>query len=135
MSTPRTLMKLPPEFLQFLKFSTVGTSNSLIHYVVFLFMFRIFAINYLIACCMGYAAGLTNSFFWNRRWTFRYAGESDRATLARFVIINLTALCSTLAFLFLLVNGFEIREEFAQFFTIGVSMMINFLGNKYWTFR
>lgn len=91
--------------VQFVKFGTVGLSNFAISYSVYYLLFsyetgsRLFGFegfDAVIANTVGYIAGILNSFFWNRLWTFKTDEQS--ASSSRFVpFILLNLLCLSLS--------------------------------------
>ena len=120
--------------LQFVKFSLVGVLNTGIHYVVFLLLYKCFEIYFLLASAIGYCMGLINSFFMNRVWTFRSKTMRKKTQFMKFVIVNLLAMLINLGTLGILKVIFNVAPEFGQAISIGSAMIVNFLGNKYWTF-
>jgi len=120
---------------QFIKFSIVGLINTGIHYTVFLLFYRIVSINYLIASVMGYCCGLLNSYLMNRKWTFNSGAVDKKNEFFKFIAVNVTALGINVASLRLLVESLGIKPEISQLASIGLSLIVNFIGNKYWTFR
>lgn len=120
---------------QFVKFSIVGVINTGIHYAAFLLLYRIVNINYLIASVMGYCCGLLNSYLMNRKWTFNSGAVAKQNEIIKFLVVNVTALGINVASLRLLVESLGIKPEISQLASIGFSLVVNFIGNKYWTFR
>ncbi|MEZ4599303.1 MAG: GtrA family protein [Syntrophotaleaceae bacterium] len=121
--------------IQFIKFSLIGFVNTGLHYLVFLFLFGLFGVHYLIASTTGYGVGLMNSFILNRKWTFSRAGGKKQVEFGRFLIVNLAALLINLGILKYLVQNRNWLPEMSQLLAIAFSMSLNFIGNKFWTFR
>ena len=120
---------------QLLKFCLVGAFNTGIHYGVFLALLRLFGVHYLISSAAGYSCGVVNSFIWNKLWTFQVRGTRKDIEFAKFVLVNIVSLLINLGALKGFVTIFGIRPEWGQVFAIGFAMVVNFLGNKFWTFR
>lgn len=120
---------------EFLRFSLVGVLNTVIHYVVFLFLLRVLSVNYFFSSGIGYLAGLTNSYLMNRKFTFRVSHEKSLGEAGRFLVVNAAALGVNLGAMRILVGNVGIIPEIAQVLAIAVSYATNFLGNKFWTFR
>ena len=120
---------------QFIKFSIVGLINTGIQYAVFLLLYRMVNINYLIASVMGYCCGLLNSYLMNKKWTFNCESVAKQNELIKFIVVNVVALGVNVVSLSLLVESLGIAPEISQLASIGYSLVVNFLGNKYWTFR
>ena len=120
---------------QFMAFCLIGVVNSTIHYVVFLFLFRVLGGPMLPASGLAYGCGLLNSYFMNRHWTFRSVQRRSISEFARFTLVNVVALATNLVGLQVLVDRGGWRPELAQIVAIGASLVINFAGNRWWTFR
>jgi putative flippase GtrA len=73
------------------RFSIVGVSNTLIDAALFFALTQALAAPILPAKWLSYSAGLANSFFWNRRWTFRAEINTARAA-PQFLALNLVGL-------------------------------------------
>jgi putative flippase GtrA len=119
---------------QFIKFAVVGVLNSAIQYLVFLFLYGLTGTQYLLASIIGYAAGMTNSYILNRRWTFGSRNQKLLAELGKFVAVNLISLGANLGLLYLLVSAGIMAPQWAQVLAIGGSTLVNFVLNKIWTF-
>jgi putative flippase GtrA len=120
---------------QFIIFSVVGLINTGIHYCVFLFLYKLINVNYLIASVVGYSCGLLNSFILNKKWTFKTINVRKDIELIKFVIVNVVALAVNIIGLRFFVEVMGIKPEISQIGAIGFSLVTNFVGNKYWTFR
>lgn len=120
---------------QFIIFSLIGLINTGIHYCVFLIFYRFVNFNYLIASVIGYSCGLLNSFILNKKWTFKTINVRTDIELAKFIIVNVLALGVNIIGLRFFVEVMGIKPEIGQIGAIGFSLVTNFLGNKYWTFR
>ena len=57
--------------VQFVKFGIVGVSNTLLTFVVYTLLLKVFGVWYLAASAIGFVVGAINGFLLNRRWTFR----------------------------------------------------------------
>jgi putative flippase GtrA len=117
---------------QFLVFSLIGLLNTAVHLCVFLLLFRAFGVPMLLASAIGYASGVANSYFMNRRWTFRVSAPPNTAEFLRFALVNLVSLAVNLAVLEFLVRSVGIVPEAAQIAAIAASLVVNFAGNKKW---
>jgi len=120
---------------QIVTFSIVGIINTIITYVVFVIFLKIFSVNYLISSGCGYCCGLANSYFMNRRFTFKITTKKSIGEGSRFILVNVAALLINLMLMKICVRGFEVLPEIAQVLAIAGSYCANFIGNKFWTFR
>lgn len=95
--------------------------------------FGIDKIDAAVANTFSYAAGMMNSFYLNRLWTFG-AEVPAMTRLPRFVLVN--ALSFTVSTLILLVVVDVLGAPYFPVFcaTLAIVTTINFIGNKFWTF-
>lgn len=82
--------------IQFVKYAIVGCFNTLITLGVIYVCKSHLGVNDYVSNALGYAAGLINSFIWNKRWVFRSRGGARRE-MALFLIGF--AVCYALQFL------------------------------------
>ncbi|AIQ50581.1 GtrA family protein [Paenibacillus sp. FSL R7-0331] len=124
-------------FIQFLKFNAVGLLNTLIDFALFTLLHSLGMMN-APAQVISYSAGTANSFFWNKKVTFRDrdAGKngSDRLQLVRFIILNLTVLGISVLLMHLLTGSFGIQVLIAKVLVTGITVIINFFGSRMWVF-
>ena len=120
---------------QFIKFSLVGLLNTAIHYGIFYVTYQYMGLYHLLASTVGFCFAVTNSYIINKYWTFKTRGSKKRREFAKFVIVNLITLSINLGSMALLVERFGIDPRVAQLASIGLTLCINFLGNKFWTFQ
>jgi putative flippase GtrA len=120
--------------LQFMKFGIVGVSNTLLTFVVYTLLLKVFGVWYLLASAIGFAAGAVNGFLLNRRWTFR-GHVGDARTPLRWTVVQGCGLGLNEALLYLWVEGVGLDKLLGQAFATAVVTVITFLANRAWTFR
>jgi putative flippase GtrA len=120
---------------QFVKFGVVGILNTAVQFVVFIALFRWLNIPMMVASGLGYTAGIVNSYLINRVWTFQVKEKKQAGEFFRFVAVNIVAMGVNLGTLKALVFYGGLLPEIAQVLAIGSSLVVNFAGNKWWTFR
>ena len=120
---------------QFLIYACVGVINTAVHFAVFILLLRVFGVPVLAASTVGYAAGVANSYFMNRLWTFAVTTRVNGVEFGKFVTVNLVAWVLNLAVLQYLTTVAGLGPEVSQVLAIGVSLVANFAGNKWWAFR
>ena len=122
---------------QFVKFGIVGLSNTLISLAVYeacIFL----GIHYLLADPIGLVVSVVNAYYWNNRCVF---GDGQKKPFAHHVRMYFKSLAAyggaaivNLLLLALWVEIVGIPEWLAPFINMAVTIPINFLVNKYWTF-
>jgi putative flippase GtrA len=90
---------------QLSKYLIVGATNTAISYVVYVVLVVI-SVHVALAAALAWAAGATNGYILNRRWTFR-APDSWRARRRYAAIMSGAALVNAAA-VWALVNGAQI---------------------------
>jgi dolichol-phosphate mannosyltransferase len=110
----RAGLRRPHNWLQLIKFCTVGASGYVVNLCVF---------------------AVLNNFWWNRHWTFRARGGRAGFQAARFFTVSVAAFLFAAAVLELLVSVAGVAELPAQAISIIAATPLNFIGNKMWSFR
>lgn len=124
----------PDNWVQLFKFALVGGSGYAVNLLVFAVLTGGLSLHHIPAAIGAFAVAVTNNFVWNREWTFA-AGDGHAGFQAvRFFVVSLIGLGLNLAILELLVAGAGIAELPAQAIAVALTMPVNFVGNKLWTF-
>lgn len=139
-------MKLSVESYRFLKYCMVGLANTLLTLLVIYVCKSFLGIDPYLSNALGYAAGVINSFIWNRAWVFRSHGAAHWEII-RFLIGF--GICYALQFAFvwsISSTPFGEKEFYLGFMTLsgyGIATLggnvlytaCNFLYNRIVTFR
>ncbi|AIQ56106.1 GtrA family protein [Paenibacillus borealis] len=125
-------------FIQFLKFNAVGLLNTLIDFAVFTLLHSLGMVN-TPAQIISYSAGTANSFFWNKKVTFRDRNRGnkesfDRMQLVRFIVLNLLVLGISVLLIHILTGVLGIQVLIAKVLVTFVTVIINFFGSRKWVF-
>ncbi|WP_040204235.1 GtrA family protein [Neobacillus jeddahensis] len=116
----------------FLKFSLIGLVNTFITICSYFLLVKL-GIHYISANIISYTIGLGNSYYWNKKWVFKFNGN-HLTVMLKFITVNLFVLGINTLSLFFCVNKLEINQYFAQLIATTIGMSINFILNKKWTF-
>ena len=123
-----------PVVVQFVKFGIVGVSNTLLTFVIYTLLLKVFGVWYLAASAIGFVVGAVNGFLLNRRWTF--AGHvGDSLTPVRWGVVQGCGLALNLGLLYLFVDDAGIEKLLSQAFATVIVTVLTFLVNRAWTFR
>lgn len=87
-----------------------------------------------VANFVGYALGISLSFFVNRRWTFDHRGPPGPAA-SRFAVAVMVAYLANLATLLLTRDGLELSPWLAQAAGVGPYAVVLYLLSHFWVFR
>ena len=77
---------------------------------------------------------MTNNFWWNRHWTFGAGDGHAGFQAARFFTVSVVGLGVNLVLLELFVEQLGLAALPAQAIAVALTMPVNFIGNKLWTF-
>ncbi|MBQ4382606.1 MAG: GtrA family protein [Oscillospiraceae bacterium] len=124
--------------IQFIKFGLVGLSNTLVSWAVYYLFLWINEDLYMVGTVLGTILSIANAFFWNDRFVFK-GGEQDwKSRLMRlgktYVSYGGTSLLS-IALLWAEVNLLGVSKEIAPIVNLIITIPLNFVINKLWTFR
>lgn len=136
-----------PVMIQFVKFGIVGGLNALLDLGVLNLLIALTGISggigYSVFKSSSFLVAVTNSYFWNKFWTFRSTEESSAGELVKFFLVNLVGFAINVGAASFVVNvigapaGFSasvwanIGAVSAVFFTL----FWNFIGMKFIVFK
>lgn len=123
---------------QFVKFSLVGVTNTALDFATYTALTRGwfgFSLHYLQANFFAFFLSVVNSYYWNKRWTFRHEGTRHRVLFAKFFLVNLVTLGFYELFLYLLVGRAHVYDLYGKLIALIVVLVWNFGANRHWTFR
>ena len=127
-------MKKNKSLIQFIKFGIVGISNTLLTAGVIWILLKVFHCSDYISNLIGYIIGLINSFIWNRSWTFETKTRLS-VTVFKFIVTFAISYLFQLGNLYVLLHFTHIDPYLCQLLSIVVYTCINFVLNKYYTFK
>lgn len=136
--------RLRRAFRQFIKYSAVGASGFVLNLIVYSALIKGAGTHYMLAASISFSVAVTNNFVLNKYWTFGNPGGALTTQARRFLIVSVVSLMVNLAILRLLMEfiiaidlpGIHVnREIVAQTLAISICTVLNFTGNKLWSFR
>ena len=84
---------------------------------------------------ISFIVAMTSNFVLNKVWTFKENIKLNAGKkYMQFGLVSISALIINLVFLYLFTEIFGIYYIISQILAIGFALIINFLGNKIWTF-
>lgn len=121
-------------FKQFLKFSLVGGLNTVLDTVLYILLTRVFLLHYLLANVISFVASATNSFFLNRKFTFKVK-EKKKYDYTKFLFVALGGLLISESVLYVVVSLFELSDIYGKLLAIFFTVLWNFFGAKLFVFK
>jgi len=120
---------------EFFKFAFVGLIGTLVNIFILYLLTEKLGVYYIISAFFSFIVAMTSNFILNKVWTFK---ESIRLDIGKkymqFVLVSVSALLVNLFFLYFFTEIFGIYYIISQILAIGIALIVNFLGNKIWTF-
>ena len=124
--------------LQFIKFGLVGISNTAVSWAVYYLFLWINEDLYMVGSIVGTIVGIANAFFWNDRYVFKGNNNDWKSKLKRlgktYVSYGFTSFLSTVL-LWMEVQFFGTSKAVAPVVNLIITIPLNFLINKFWTFH
>ncbi|MBQ3181185.1 MAG: GtrA family protein [Clostridia bacterium] len=136
------------------KFSLVGVFNTAVDYGVFYVMLAFFNVDKSISQIFATAVAMCGSYIINKYWTFSQKGKSN-TQIVKFILTNIVSMSCTIVFMNIFHDFLHIHEWanslinivgisyrldgdvsviFCKIVASFLSLVINFLGNKFWVF-
>ncbi len=122
-------------WLQLIRFVTVGASGYVVNLAVFAFSVHVLAVDYRISAVIAFIVSVINNFWLNRHWTFDAKHEPPMFQAVRFFTVSLVAFGFTELVLIGLVEGVGLSKVIAQAIAVAAATPLSFLGQKLWSFR
>ena len=128
---------------QFIRFGIVGVTNTVVGYLIYaaaLFCLTPlhFTYDYLAANILSFLLSTLWAFFWNNRFVFvKEEGEKRNlwsALLKMYISYGFSGLILGNLMLWIFVR-MGIHKLLAPVFKLAVTVPVNFLLNRFWTFR
>jgi dolichol-phosphate mannosyltransferase len=128
-------IRKPHNWLQLVRFATVGASGYVVNLLVFAACVHVLKIDYRLAAVAAFVVSVINNFWWNRHWTF--AAKEERAVHQgmRFMTVSVIAFGFTYVVLVALVSGPGLPKVVAQAIAVVAGTPLSFLGQKLWSFK
>ena len=124
--------------IQFVKFGLVGVSNTLVSWICYYIILWIDDNLYMLGSLVGTVVSIANAFIWNDRFVFKGQENDWKNRLKRlgktYVSYGGTSLLSMLL-LWIEVQLFGVSKVIAPVVNLMITIPLNFLINKFWTFR
>lgn len=129
---------LRPVFWQFLKFGLVGVSNTAVSMGVYYLFLWVNSDWYMLGSILGTVLSIANAFIWNDLFVFSGKARNVKSVLKRigktYVSYGGTSILS-MVLLWIEVEIFHVSKFIAPVVNKLVTIPLNFVINKLWTFR
>jgi dolichol-phosphate mannosyltransferase len=127
-------MRHTHNWLQLVRFGTVGASGYVVNLAVFAACVHVFAIDYRLSAVIAWVVSVLNNFLLNRHWTFDAKQDHPVLQAIRFFAVSLAAFGFTYVVLVALVDA-GVMKVAAQAIAIAAGTPLSFIGQKLWSFK
>ena len=132
------LKQLFVKYKQFIFFCIVGASNTIVAIAVYSILaslgdFKDFTL--VIFSAIGDIAGAVNSYLWNRYWVFKESEVTTGKSVLKFAVTFGIYLTISALLVGLCLSLLPINKYLAKIIVLPVTMTVNYLMNKFWTFK
>ena len=122
-------------WLQLIRFATVGASGYVVNLGVFAGCVHLLSIDYRVSAVIAFVVSVINNFWLNRHWTFAARHHHPILQAVRFFAVSLVAFAFTYVVLIVLVDSAGVSKVLAQAMAIAAGTPLSFIGQKLWSFR
>lgn len=119
--------------VQFIKFSIVGISNTVLGLGVY-YILLFFSVHYLIANIISGIVSIFNAYYWNNRYVFSGSNAWIKTLMRTYLSYGMSFLLTTIL-LWIFVEKCLVSQLVAPILTLFITTPLNFLMNKFWTFK
>lgn len=124
--------------IQFIKFGLVGVSNTVVSMAIYYLFLWIDESLYMAGSILGTVLSILNAFIWNDLFVFTGNSRDLRSMIRRlgktYVSYGGTSLLSNVL-LWLEVTCLQVSKVYAPIVNLLITIPLNYLINKFWTFR
>lgn len=118
---------------QKIRFLIVGFINTVVGYGAYILLAYL-GLHYNLAYTLSTIIGVTNSYIWNKYYTFQ-SKEKSVPEVIRFVCVYAVGYVINLFVLDILVDKLGVNQYIAGFFTLIVTTIISYVGHKFFSFK
>lgn len=123
-----------PNVWQFMKFCLVGVSNTAVYLGTY-YLLLYFGVYYLIGNIVGFVVSVFNAFLWSSKYVFKSQQQSKAQIFVKtYVAYGCTTLVST-CLIYGMVEYIGISKYIAPLISLLVTIPLNFVLNKFWSFK
>lgn len=120
---------------QFWKYCIVGATGYVVNFLVFSLLYGIAGTPYVLAATVSFGISATNNFLLNKYWTFDNPQGQTSTQAGRFLIVSCASWGLNMLLLVFMIEALSLNEYISQALAIAAVTLLNFTGNKLWSFR
>jgi putative flippase GtrA len=118
---------------QFLLYAGVGAIGTLGHYTILIILVQLWAMDPVVASCLGFVVGAIINYLLNYHFTFQ-SNKRHSEALTKFLIVAVVGVGLNGLIMYAGVDYTDFNYLIVQIFATAVVLLWNFTVNKLWTF-
>ena len=122
------------DFRRFGKFGIVGLINTAVDWLAFWFLIEVIIIEPRFAQIISQSIAILNSYIMNKRWTFKDKHHYKKSVF-KFMAVQGTSLILGYLSIILFHDMLGINEYLSKLAVVGVTVILNYFGNKLFVFK
>lgn len=126
-------LKTRGTLVQFIKFGIVGVSNTAIGLGIY-YLFLWLGCHYMFANVISWVISVFNAFYWNSRYVFQSSNSWLKALFRTYISYGVSFVIGAVT-LYVLVEFAKISDVIAPLLVLVLTIPLNFIMNKFWTFK
>jgi dolichol-phosphate mannosyltransferase len=128
-------LKYKKGLVEFSKFAVVGGLGTIVNLLVLFSFTEIAKVYYLYSAVIAFFIAMTFNYLLNKVWTFEeHITHRPFNKYLKFTLVSIFALCFNLSLLYFFTEYLQVFYLVSQVFAIAFALIINYIGNKKWTF-
>lgn len=120
---------------KFAKFGITGVINTGVDWLVFTLLCEIFKLDPKFSQVISQFIAIINSYIINKNWTFKNNKKYRASEIIKFLLVQGISLCIGYLGMFILHDNLGLNEYLSKVIISGVTVIINYFGNKLFVFK
>lgn len=120
---------------KFAKFGITGVINTSVDWLVFTLLCEIFKLDPKFSQVIAQFIAIVNSYMINKNWTFKNNKKYRASEIIKFLLVQGSSLCIGYLGMFILHDNLGLNEYLSKVIISGVTVIINYFGNKLFVFK
>jgi len=120
---------------QTVKYGFVGLFGMLVSFSIYYFIIWIDKDFYIFAYTVCFIVGVLISYFLHNRYVFKKTEKGHKKPLMKAYMTYGTTYLFSIAAIYVMVECFNIAREIAPLFNLFITVPVNYLLTRFWTFK
>lgn len=128
------IKKFIKKFRNLILYGIIGTLSSSLDFVTYTMLVKLISLNYIFSNCLSVLVGICVSFTLNRKYNFKVKDNTIRRFMI-FLSVGISGMLLSNLILYLLIDIYKLNEIISKLLSIVFVVIIQFILNKYITFK